>query len=149
MTAGEYCNREVMVVEPGFSLTEVASMMREYHIGTLVVVVREGGLSHPVGVITDRDLVIDVIAQQLPLDSLVVKDVMNKELVSVSEQETLLNTIALMKSKGVRRIIVVNDNGSLQGIISADDAIELLAEAMNNLCNLVRREIANEQSMHP
>ena len=149
MTAGEYCNREVMIVEPEFSLTEVASMMREHHVGTLVVVDREGGHSHPVGVITDRDLVIEVIAQQVPLDALVVKDVMNKELVSVSEQETLLNTIALMKSKGVRRIIVVNDNGSLQGIISADDAIELLAEAMNNLRSLVGREIANEQSMHP
>ncbi len=149
MTAGEYCNREVMIVEPEVSISEVASMMREHHIGTLVVVDREGNIPHPIGVITDRDLVIDVIAQQVPVDALVVKDVMNKELVSVIEQETLLNTIALMHSKGVRRIIVVADNGSLQGIISADDAIELLAEAMNNLCRLVRREIANEQSMHP
>ena len=149
MTAGEYCNREVMIVEPEVSITEVASMMREYHVGTLVVVDREGGISHPIGVITDRDLVIEVIAQQVPLDALIVKDVMNKELVSVTEQETLLNTIALMQSKGVRRIIVVDDDGGLQGIISADDAIELLGEAMNNLCNLVRREIANEQSMHP
>ena len=149
MTAGEYCNREVLIVEPEFSLTEVASMMREHHVGTLVVVDREGEVSYPVGVITDRDLVIEVIAQQVPLDALVVKDVMNKELVSITEQETLLNTIALMHSKGVRRIVVVDDNGSLQGIISADDAIELLAEAMNNLCNIVGREIANEQSMHP
>lgn len=149
MTAGEYCNREVVIVEPEVSIIEVASMMREYHVGTLVVVDREGDISHPIGVITDRDLVIDVIAQKVPLDALVVKDVMNKELVSVTEQETLLNTIALMQGKGVRRVVVVDGNGSLQGIISADDAVELLAEAMNNLCNLVGREIANEQSMHP
>ena len=149
MTAGEYCNREVMIVEPEVSITEVASMMREHHVGTLVVVEREGTLSRPIGIITDRDLVIDVMAQQVPLDALIVKDVMNKDLVYVPEQETLLNTIALMQSRGVRRIIVLDDDGCLQGIISADDTIELLAEAMNNLCNLVGREIANEQSMHP
>lgn len=149
MTAGEYCNREVIIVEENVSITEVASMMREYHVGTLVVVEREGGISRPIGIITDRDLVIEVIAQEIPLDVLIVKDVMNKELVYVTEQETLLNTIALMQSRGVRRILVLDDNGNLQGILSADDAIELLAEAMNNLSNLVRREISNEQSIHP
>ena len=149
MTAGEYCNREVVIVEPEVSITEVASMMREYHVGTLVVVDREGSTARPIGVITDRDLVIEVIAQEVPLDAVVVKDVMNKDLVYVTEQETLLNTIALMHSRGVRRIVVLDDNGNLQGIISADDAIELLAEAMNNLSNVVRREISNEQSIHP
>ena len=149
MTAGEYCNREVMIVEPEVSITEIASMMREYHVGTLVVVEREGGATRPIGVITDRDLVIEVLAQEVPAETLIVKDVMNKDLVYVTEQETLLNTIALMQSRGVRRIIVLDDAENLQGIISADDAIELLAEAMNNLCNVVRREIANEQSMHP
>jgi len=149
MTAGEYCNRKVLIVEPEVSITEVASMMREYHVGTLVVVEREGSLSRPVGIVTDRDLVIEVIAQEVPLDALVVKDVMNKELVHVTEQETLLNTIALMQSRGVRRIVVLDDNGNLQGILSADDAIELIAEAMNDLCNIVRREISNEQSIHP
>ena len=149
MTAGEYCNRKVLTVEPEVSITEVASMMREYHVGTLVVVEREGGLSRPVGIVTDRDLVIEVIAQEVPSDALVVKDVMNKDLVHVTEQETLLNTIELMQSRGVRRIVVLDDNGNLQGLITADDAIELIAEAMNNLCNIVRREISNEQSIHP
>jgi len=89
MTAGEYCNREVMIVEPEVSITEVASMMREYHVGTLVVVDREGSTPRPIGVITDRDLVIEVIAQEVPLDAVIVKDVMNKDLVYVTEQETL------------------------------------------------------------
>ena len=149
MTAGEYCNREVMLVEPEVSITEVASMMREYHVGTLVVVDREGSLSRPIGVITDRDLVIELLAQEVPVDAVTVKDVMNKDLVYVTEQETLLNTIELMRSRGVRRVVVVDDNGKLQGILSADDAIELIAEAMNNLSNLVRREMSNEQSAHP
>jgi len=149
MTAGEYCNREVIRIEPKVSITEAASLMREYHVGTLVVVEREESITRPIGIITDRDLVIEVIAQQVPLDEVTVNDLINKELVSVTEQETLLNSIALMQRKGVRRMIVVDDYGSLQGIISADDVIELIAEAMHKLCNIVRREIANEQSMHP
>jgi CBS domain-containing protein len=149
MTAGEYCNREVMIVEPETSITEVSSLMREYHVGTLVVVDQAGNAPRPIGVITDRDLVIELLAQEVPADSVTIKDVINKELVCVTEQETLLNCIELMRSKGIRRLVVTNDNGTLQGILTADDALELIAEAVRNLSHLVGREIANEQALHP
>jgi CBS domain-containing protein len=149
MTAGEYCNREVMIVEPETSITEVSSLMREYHVGTLVVVDQAGKVPRPIGVITDRDLVIELLAQEVPADSVTIKDVINKELVCVTEQETLLNCIELMRSKGIRRLVVTNDNGTLQGILTADDALELIAEAVHSLSHLVGREIANERNLHP
>lgn len=149
MTAGEYCNREVVIIEAQNSISEAAYLMRKHHVGTLVVIERQRSLSRPVGIITDRDLVIEVIAQQVPQEALLVKDLMNRELVYVTEQETLLNTIALMHKQGVRRLLVLDCKGSLQGIISADDITELLAEAMYNLSNIAGREVGNEKSLHP
>ncbi len=99
MTAGEYCNREIIITGPESTITEAARLMRQHHVGTLVVVEREGDIKRPIGVVSDRDL--------------------------------------------------VDDKGSLQGLMSADDAIELIAEAMGNLTKVVRRELSNEQKTHP
>ena len=70
---------------------------------------------------------------------------MSTGLITVEEKEALLDALALMQNQGVRRIIVVDAQGSLQGLLSADDAIELIAEAMNNLTKLVKREITREE----
>jgi CBS domain-containing protein len=149
MTAGEYCNREVIITGPESTVNEAARLMRQHHVGTLVVVERMGTLNRPLGIVTDRDLVIEVLAQELSVDSVTVSDVMSPAPVQAAETETLLNTIALMQSRGVRRIIVVDEAGSLQGLISADDVIELIAEAMDNLTRVVRRELSNEQRTYP
>jgi CBS domain-containing protein len=141
MTAGEYCNREVIITEQDASVTEAAMLMRKHHVGDLVVIERQGEKILPIGIITDRDIVIEVIAQKADPDSLIIKDIMSEGLITAEEKETLLDTLALMKNQGIRRIIVVDSQGSLQGLLSADDAIELIAEAMNDLTKLVKREI--------
>jgi len=149
MSAGEYCNREVIIVEPTVSVTEAAVMMRRHHVGDLAVVEKAGEATRPVGIITDRDIVIEVMAQKLDPDSLLVKDIMSSEPVSVPETTSLLDTLGLMKQQGVRRVLVVADDGNLQGLLSADDAIELIAEQLNDLTQLVNREMTHEQKQHP
>ena len=149
MTAGEYCNREVIIVEPTVSVTEAAVLMRRHHVGDLVVVEKSGEVTRPVGIITDRDIVIEVMAQKIDPDSLTVKDIMSTDPVSMTETTSLLDTLDLMKQRGVRRVLVVSDNGSLQGLMSADDAIELIAEQINDLTQLVNREMTHEQKQHP
>lgn len=149
MTAGKYCNREVVVTEPNTTIPHAARLMRKHHVGDLVVVKKQGNENIPVGIVTDRDLVVEVLAQHVPLEAVTFKDVMNTDLVSVTEDETLLDTLALMDKRGVRRILIVNNHGGLEGILSADDAIELLAEAMNSLVKLVRHEIDHELKQHP
>ncbi len=139
MSAGEYCNREVIITGENVSITEAAMLMKQHHVGDLVVVAKQGEKTLPIGIITDRDIVVEVIAEKTDPDSLTIKDIMSKDLIMVEEKETLLDTLALMQNQGVRRIIVVNDQGSLQGILSADDAIELIAEAMNNLTKGVKQ----------
>ena len=149
MTAGKYCNRDVVITEPNTTITEAAKLMRQHHVGDLVVVKKQGEENMPVGIVTDRDLVVEVLAQDVPLGAVTFKDVMSTDLVTVGEDETLLDTLELMRNRGVRRILIVNNHGGLEGILSADDAIELIAEAMNSLVKLVRREGAREEQEHP
>jgi len=149
MTAGEYCNREVIIVEPTISVTEAAVLMRRHHVGDLVVVEKEGEEARAIGIITDRDIVIEVVAQKIDPDSLTVKDIMSTDPVRVAETVSLLDTLELMKQRGVRRVLVIADSGGLQGLLSADDAIELIAEQINDLTLLVDREITREQKQHP
>ena len=145
MTAGEYCNREVVITGQDVSVTQAAMLMRQHHVGDLVVVEKQGEKTLPIGIITDRDIVIEVIAKKADPDSLTIKDIMSTGLVTVEENEALLDTLTHMQNRGVRRIMVVDAQGSLQGLLSADDAIELIAEAMNNLTKLVKREMTHEE----
>ena len=123
--------------------------MRRHHVGDLVVVEKEGEEARAIGIITDRDIVIEVVAQKIDPDSLTVKDIMSTDPVRVAETVSLLDTLELMKQRGVRRVLAIADSGGLQGLLSADDAIELIAEQINDLTLLVDREITREQKQHP
>ncbi|MFN2366923.1 MAG: CBS domain-containing protein [Desulfurivibrionaceae bacterium] len=140
MNSGELCNREVVIIEESESVLSAAKLMRAYHVGDLVVVEKRGGLAFPVGILTDRDIVIEVIASEVDFDDVSVGDVMSSDLLTVSGEEAIADTVKLMRAKGVRRVPVVNKQGVLEGIISVDDLIELLAEEMNDLVDLIGRE---------
>lgn len=144
MAIGEFCNREVVFATREMSLPEAAQLMRENHVGDLVVVDEVDGKRVPVGIVTDRDMVIEVIAKSLDLNEFSVGDIMGPQLVSVQEKEGVFETIRLMRAKGVRRIPVVNQDGGLAGIVSADDMLDLLAEEMAELAKVALREQERE-----
>jgi len=118
--------------------------MRQYHVGDLVVVDEFAGKRVPVGIVTDRDMVIEIISQSLDLNKFSVGDIMSPQLVSVQENEGVFETIRLMRGKGIRRIPVVNQEGGLEGIVSADDILDLLAEEMVELAKIAPREQERE-----
>lgn len=144
MAIGEFCNREVVFATREMSLPEAAQLMRKHHVGDLVVVDEVDGKRVPVGIVTDRDMVIEVIAQSLDVNEFSVGDIMGKQLVSVQEKEGVFETIRLMRAKGIRRIPVVNQEGGLAGIVSADDILDLLAEEMAELAKVAPREQERE-----
>lgn len=139
MSISEFCNRETVFATREMSLPEAAKLMREYHVGDLVVVDELEDKRVPVGIVTDRDMVIGIIAQSLDINEFNVGDVMGPQLVSVQEQEGVFETIRLMRANGVRRIPVVNQEHGLVGIVSADDILDLLAEEMNELAKVAPR----------
>lgn len=149
MSVGEYCNREVVIAEKGTSVREAAQLMRNHHTGDLVVVERRGNENIPVGIVTDRDLVIEVLADDVPIDILTLADLMGTELATAREEEELWVVLNRMRSLGVRRMPVVNDRGMLEGILTMDDAVELISEALSDMSQLVKREISEEVHRRP
>jgi CBS domain-containing protein len=144
MPIGEFCNREVVFATRETSIPEAAQLMRQHHVGDLVVVDEIDGKRVPVGIVTDRDMVIEIISQSLDFNKFNVGDIMSPQLFTVQEKEGVLETIRLMRAKGIRRIPVVNQEGGLEGIVSADDILDLLAEEMVELAKVAPREQERE-----
>jgi len=145
MSAGEYCNREVVVVGKTEVLREAVTLMRSNHVGDVVVVDRQATNMLPLGILTDRDLVIEILAKDVDMDSVNVGDVMSVDIITVTEDTKLLDAIKIMRNKGIRRLPVVNTAGGLEGILTVDDILELLAEQISNLVKLVSVEQHREQ----
>ncbi len=137
MLIGEICTRKVIIVKRQDSICDAASLMRTYHVGDVVVVEQKNEQIKPVGILTDRDIVIELVAKNIPLDSVSVEDVMSTELFVTQESCELWEAIKLMQVKGIKRIIVVNDKGELVGIISTDDLFELLSAELLDLAKVV------------
>ncbi len=139
MSIGEFCTREVVIVERGTGIVELAQLMRKHHVGDAIVVDIRGDLVVPVGIVTDRDIVVELIAGEVDLDSVTTGDVMNPELITAKEKEGIWDTLQSMHSKGIRRMPVINEDGGLEGILTVDDLIELLADELDLLAKIAGR----------
>lgn len=144
MQIGEVCNREVIVTERDTSVREAAALMRDFHVGNLVVVEDRAGVRAPVGIITDRDVTIEVVAMGVDPEMIKVGEVMGPELITARETETVYETLQRMRQHGVRRIPVLDSRGGLTGIVSLSDLLEFLAEELSSLSKVEPREQARE-----
>jgi CBS domain-containing protein len=142
MTVGQICNRVVVFAFRNTPLPDAAKLMRENHIGSLVIVDESDRGRIPVGMLTDRDIAIAVVAQALDPRTLTAGEVMSGELVTANEQDDMLDTLQRMRRRGVRRVPVLNATGTLAGIVTLDDLLELVAEQLGD----VVKAIATEQS---
>lgn len=144
MKVGEICNREVVVVDREAAILEAAQLMRRRHVGDVVVTEEREGLRVPVGILTDRDIVVELLAEQVPLEAVAVGDAMSSELLTVSEEEEVMDAIQRMRGRGVRRVPVVDHSGALAGILAVDDLIDLIAEQLSDLVKLIGNEQQRE-----
>ncbi|MGV8894466.1 MAG: CBS domain-containing protein [Burkholderiaceae bacterium] len=124
-----HCKREASVLE-------AALMMRLHHVGDLVVVDGANDKLLPVGILTDRDIVLSIVAEGLDANSIEAGDIMSAELLVASEDADVHETIELMRFNGVRRIPVVSSSGVLVGIVSSDDLMQFLADEMAELARI-------------
>lgn len=144
-TIGGVCSRDIVFTTSDATVSAAAKLMRQNHVGCIVVVEQlNGGKRLPIGIVTDRDIVVEVIAPGLDAGTITTGDIMATELVTVNENEGLLETMEIMRYKGVRRIPVVDDEGQLTGIASIDDLLEVLAEELSELAKIVTKERAHE-----
>jgi CBS domain-containing protein len=132
MTAGDICTRNVVVTRKEENIVDAAKRMRMFHVGDLVVIERVGERRRPIGILTDRDIVLSVVASNPGYaNCCVVDDVMTTDVITVRETEDLMEVLKKMQAHGVRRVPVVDDEGSLVGIVAFDDVARSLADEMN------------------
>ncbi|MBN2702049.1 MAG: CBS domain-containing protein [Methylothermaceae bacterium] len=144
MTIGEICNREVVIVHKDENVIVAAQLMRQHHVGDVVVVEEREGQKVPVGILTDRDMVVKVLAGKLDPSHLNVAEVMSAGLETVNEGEETFPCAERMRGLGIRRLPVVNTAGELVGIVTLDDLIDLLAEQLRDLAAVTTRERRRE-----
>lgn len=140
MKVGHFCNRDIVTARRDTEIREAARLMRTHHIGALVVIDRD----RPVGIVTDRDLVVEVLAAAVPDETITVGDVMTDRPGTIGEDESLSDALVRMADLGVRRLPVVDADGALQGMVSIDDILECLAELMEKLRAAVGHELWRE-----
>jgi CBS domain-containing protein len=141
MTIGSICKRNLVVAPKGESIVDAAKRMRMLHVGTVIVVEERGGRQVPAGILTDRDIVLSIVASDAEhLPFLSVNDAMSDDLLTAPEETSLPDALKLMRERGVRRLPVVDHAGALVGIVTADDVIRFLAEELGQLVKLMNHE---------
>ncbi|KQQ86821.1 CBS domain-containing protein [Massilia sp. Leaf139] len=149
MNIGDICTVQTISCSRDETVQGAALLMRQHHVGDLVVVDGNDGEAIPVGILTDRDIVVSVVALGLDPASLQVGDIMSDDLLTCGEEDDVYQTIEHMRLRGIRRVPVVNRNGALAGIVSAADVIkpllEFLAEEMGDLSRISGNQQAHEK----
>lgn len=149
LTAGDLCTRDTVFAFPHLALNEAARLMREQHVGSLVVVDETDRGRVVTGMLTDRDLVTAVIAKDMDPRQFRVGDVMSNDLVTVRETDSVMDALAAMRRKGVRRVPVTDAHGMLVGVLAIDDMLGMLAEQMRALVAAIETERVQEKSARP
>jgi predicted transcriptional regulator len=140
MTLKTICNREVLIAQKNDTLVEAAKLMREYQTGSIVIIEERNGLRYPAGIVTDRDLVIELIAKGVDINSVTLGDVMYRDIILGKENDDVNETIKIMRQRGIRRLPVVDDRGVLVGIVTMDDLIDLISEQLKDLAALIGKQ---------
>jgi len=130
MPISECCNIGVVCCEPDTTISDVAALMRKHHVGDVIVVEKGADMAAdrvPVGIVTDRDIVLETTALEVDARIFTAGDIMSTPIVTTAEDEGLIETLRLMRDNKVRRMPVVTEAGTLYGIVAADDIVNLLA----------------------
>jgi len=138
MSVGLFCSREVDTVRPDESALVAARRMQSRHVGTLVVIADNE--RRPLGILTDRDLAVQVLAQGRDANRTNVGDVMSRSPTMVREDTSIEQALCLMRSGPYRRLIVTDRDGCLVGIVSLDDILNLVSREFKKIGGLLREE---------
>jgi len=144
MKVGAICQREVAFVQENARVSDAAKLMRERHVGSLVVV-QEGDKGRvPVGIVTDRDIVVGVLTTGLDYRTVSVGEIMGRDLVTAREDDEALAAFKTMRRRGIRRLPVLSSSGTLAGIVTVDDLLGIVAEQFGDLVKAISVERSRE-----
>lgn len=149
MNITDICRHEVIAIDCNASLRDAAALMRERHVGALVVTARAPGGERATGMLTDRDLAVEVLVRGLDAGSATAGQLASRDLVAVPGDASIGDAVAAMAKAGVRRLLVTGPHGELTGIVSADDVLDALAVQLGGLASALRNGLAREAVQRP
>lgn len=141
MRVGEICTRDVVFCERQATVTQIARLMREHHVGDLIVGQQQDDKLLPEGIVTDRDLVTRVLANESGAATATAGVLMSSPLIHAHEDELIYEAIDRMQANAIRRLPVLDSSGFLIGMLTLDDVVEFLAEELTQIARVVPRQI--------
>lgn len=146
MHVGEICTRSAVTCRPETAVPELARLMRDHQVGDVIIVDERDGATVPVGIVTDRDLVLHVLAAEADPAFVRAADLCGRRFVTACDSEAIYDAIWHMRSQGVRRLPVVDARNRLLGVVTADDLTRCLAEELMEVARIPDRQIQHEQA---
>jgi CBS domain-containing protein len=137
MQIGNLIRRAVESLPPSASCLEAARRMRDMGVGSLVVAEKK----RPLGVLTDRDLVIRVLARGLDPEKVTVGEVMSERPIFVSQTRDVSTVLEVMRDEGVRRVPVVDEHHELVGVVALDDLVLAISGNLGAIADVIRKEL--------
>lgn len=147
MPISECCNTNVVSCGIDASVFDVGELMRKHHVGTVVVTSEQDRDRVPIGIITDRDIVLEMVALRLDVSVFTAGDVMSAPVITVRQGEGVVEALRLMRSSNIRRLPVVTETGALYGIVTADDLLKLLAMELSLMTSAIADQPATERRL--
>lgn len=144
MLLREVCTPDVVYCSSNTSVLAAARIMRQKHVGDLIVVEDGDGDQTPLGMVTDRDIVVEVLGQERDPSKVLVREIMRTPAVIADETEDTSRALERMQTHGVRRIPIMGENRRLVGVVCLDDLIKRLAADAHALAEIITREQQNE-----
>jgi CBS domain-containing protein len=145
----DVASHKVITVERDTTLARCARLMHDEHVGSVVVVDRSRTQERPVGIVTDRDIVLEAVAHSLDPATMTAADIMVTSLGTVREEDDVIDALARMRENGVRRLPVTTGDGRLAGIVALDDLVRVLAEQLTGVASVLAAEQVRESETRP
>jgi CBS domain-containing protein len=145
----DVANRQVVTVAPETALAQCAKLMRDEHVGSVVVISGDHPDNRPIGIVTDRDIVLEAVASSLDPSAITAGEVMSQSLGTVNEDDDILDALARMREHGVRRLPVLDVSGRLAGIVAVDDLLVALAQQLDSTVDIFAAERTKEHIARP
>ena len=139
MSIRTLCHRGAVTVDAAASLAEAAHLMREHEVGALVVTSEADGGHRVSGIVTDRDLALEGLTREASVPTLRVGDIARHRLVAVRADAELNQAAQLMLQYGVRRLVVVEGDAQLAGVVSIDDIVGAIAAQLDAVAGAMLR----------
>ena len=144
MNLGDICTREVILADRAATLQQAANLMREHHVGMLVIAGNSDAGLQVLGLVTDRDIVVEAVARGLDTTQTEVGRLASEKLAALPASAAIDEAITAMKARGVRRLLVSGESGQLHGVLSLDDLLGALGHEMAELAHAVRKGVERE-----